>query len=106
MLRDRGFLTELTFVGIDSVGISSSRVAQRAAEGGHNIPLPDIERRFSRVFRNLFDEYLDSVDTWSMYNNSGPQAFELIAEKPFGQREIIHDSPPYQRYRRFAGHGA
>lgn len=39
---------ELIYLALANVTLSKSRVAERVAHGGHNIPLADIERRFPR----------------------------------------------------------
>lgn len=33
-------------IGIDNVEVNIDRVAQRVAEGGHNVPIEDIRRRY------------------------------------------------------------
>lgn len=43
-----GFRVELKYIGLDNVDLAKSRVATRVASCGHNIPIDDIERRYSR----------------------------------------------------------
>jgi predicted ABC-type ATPase len=35
-------------------------------EGGHNIPVPDIRRRFERSLTHLIDEYLPLATRWAI----------------------------------------
>lgn len=41
------------YLALHSVEMSKLRVVERVSHGGHDIPLPDIERRFPRSFHNL-----------------------------------------------------
>ncbi len=59
------------------------RVAQRVAEGGHDVPEQVIRRRFAAGWYNFEHLYRDLVDEWALYDNSGDEP-ELLAE---GSRE-------------------
>jgi len=49
------------------------RVAERVAHGGHNIPMPDIRRRYARGLKNLHDIYLPIVgDAWVLNGAMAP----------------------------------
>lgn len=41
------------------------------AEGGHDVPLEVIRRRFDGGLRNLHERYRQMVDAWNLYDNSG-----------------------------------
>ncbi len=56
-LKSLGWDIELFYLALPSVEVSKSRVAERVAHGGHNIPAADIERRFPRSLNNLLDDY-------------------------------------------------
>jgi predicted ABC-type ATPase len=49
-----------------------ARVAQRVRQGGHDIPVELIRRRFAAGLANL-PRYCALVDVWDVYDNSGPQ---------------------------------
>ncbi len=36
------------YIGIDDVEVNIHRVAQRLAQGGHNVPIEDVRRRYKR----------------------------------------------------------
>ena len=55
------------------------RIAQRVAQGGHNIPEEVIRRRFTSGQANLA-RYCALVDEWDIYDNSGPTPL-LINER-------------------------
>lgn len=59
------------------------RVAQRVPTGGHSIPEDVIRRRYERGLENLFSDYLGTVDTWRIVDNTGPPPERLIAWRDF-----------------------
>lgn len=42
--QEKGYVVHLLFFWLDSIELAKRRVADRVASGGHNIPLPVIER--------------------------------------------------------------
>ena len=70
-LRSSGWRVELIFLALPSVELSILRVAERVAHGGHNVPLPVLERRFPRSIRLLLDAYAPAVDHALCNMNSG-----------------------------------
>ena len=60
------------------------RVARRVSLGGHNIPLPVIERRYKAGIKNLFEIFMNEVDVWVLYDNSNNRG-ERVA---FGGKNI------------------
>ena len=63
---------------LPSVEDSIRRVADRVEQGGHNVPLADLQRRFRVCVQNLFTIYLPVIDRWSIYDN-GEHAPILLA---------------------------
>lgn len=77
--RTAGFTVTLTFVGTDDVEINMERIRARVALGGHDVPEPDVRRRYTRGFQNL-DAALNLADTVIFYDNSfsyGPEPFAI-----------------------------
>lgn len=60
--KELGFDVTLFFVWLPSEQMAVQRVAARVAQGGHNIPVPDILRRYVRGLKNLNAVYLPIVD--------------------------------------------
>jgi predicted ABC-type ATPase len=50
---DAGYAVILLFIGIDGPDLSVLRVQQRAAEGGHDVPVDKLVSRFPRTLENL-----------------------------------------------------
>ncbi|MBW6520849.1 MAG: zeta toxin family protein [Desulfoarculaceae bacterium] len=79
-LKQQGWQVELIYLALPSVEMSKLRVAERVAHGGHNIPSKDIERRFARSLRNLFNDYSTTVNRTRCFMNTDDQpapVFEL-----------------------------
>ena len=60
--RSQGYRVQIFYVALPSAALAVNRVALRVKLGGHNIPQPDIERRFQRSLHNLFELYLPLAD--------------------------------------------
>ena len=70
-LRLEGWRVELIYLALPTVEMSKLRVAERVAHGGHNIPIQDIERRFSRSLRNLLNEFSWVTGRTQCFMNDG-----------------------------------
>ena len=84
----------LLFFWLDSPNIAKKRVAQRVAEGGHNIPLETIERRYYNGIANLFTIYIDMVDICYIFDNSEGRK-ELIAQKERHKDIVIYNNDKF-----------
>ena len=69
-LRATGWRVELLYLALPTLEMSILRVAERVAHGGPSIPSADIERRFPRSLRNLFEVYAGAVDYTRCFLNS------------------------------------
>lgn len=91
LAQKRGFVVTLLFFWLENIELAKERVKTRVLEGGHNIPEKIIERRYFNGIANLFNIYIDIVDTTLIFDNSNG-AHELIAEKFNGEEiSIIND---------------
>ena len=64
------------------------RVAERVSHGGHDIPVPDIERRFLRSWENLMGVYASLVDRTVCLLNSGDTP-EIVFTQKGEHREVM-----------------
>ena len=87
--KKNNYYTSLLFFWLKTPALAKERVKIRVKEGGHNIPLDVIERRYKNGIKNLFNIYLDIVDQAMIFDNSEGKHI-LIAEKNFGEDIIIH----------------
>ena len=53
MARASDFKVNLAYAGLPRVEMSAARVSERVRDGGHDVPLDDIVRRFERSMANL-----------------------------------------------------
>lgn len=68
--HEKGYVVHILFFWLDSIELAKMRVADRVANGGHNIPTDVIERRYYLGIRNLFRLFMNEADVWVLYDNS------------------------------------
>jgi predicted ABC-type ATPase len=79
-LKGLGYRIELHYLWIPSADFSARRVLSRVAQGGHDVPLAVIRRRFGKSLLNLNRLYMPLADFASVMDNSLPEP-RVIAEK-------------------------
>lgn len=67
------------FLSLPNAELAITRVANRVAAGGHNIP-ETIRRRFKSGLNNFQTIYKPLADSWSLYDNSKEQPLLLATE--------------------------
>lgn len=77
--RNSGYRVRLVFLSLPDQEMAISRVAMRVAQGGHNVSRDIIRRRFDAGLRNFQTVYMNLVDKWEWYDNSG-NVPKLISE--------------------------
>jgi len=68
--RDNGFQVNLTYMALRTFQQSIGRVHTRVLDGGHDVPIKDIVRRFDRISVNI-DAAVKRVDFASIIDNTG-----------------------------------
>lgn len=77
-----GFQVQLLFFWLLTPDHAIERVAQRVKEGGHNIPVDVIRRRYQAGIENLFNIYIPIVDSWMLIENqSNPRIIIAIGKQ-------------------------
>lgn len=90
--QQQGYKVTLLYFWLQTVELAKERVKTRVLEGGHNIPVDVIERRYLRGIKNLFEIYLDIVDAVLIFDNSFGN-HQLIAQTDnLNQLELIDES--------------
>jgi len=69
--RADGYHVTLMFLRLPSVDLALSRVRERVALGGHDVPARDIHRRYHRGIANFRREYAPAVDDWLLFDSEG-----------------------------------
>ncbi len=71
--KSKGYEVIIYYLKLPSVEFAIERVKLRVSQGGHNVPEPDIRRRFERSWNNFHAIYKKLVDSWSVFDTSGTQ---------------------------------
>ncbi|HVW76634.1 MAG TPA: zeta toxin family protein [Alloacidobacterium sp.] len=75
--RQRGFRIDLIYIGTRNVEINLARIADRVQSGGHNVPEPDVRRRYGRSFQHL-PKACELADVVILFDNSDDEGYQLI----------------------------
>lgn len=70
--RKAGCRVKLIFLSLPNADLAIARASARVAQGGHDVPEHVIRRRYDAGLRNLNDTFCKLVDSWILYDNSGP----------------------------------
>ena len=89
-LREDGWQVEMIYLALPSVEMSKLRVGERVSHGGHNIPIPDIERRFPRSLKNLFEIFSKAVNRCVCLMNDGEDPV-MVFDQEGNKRDIHHE---------------
>jgi predicted ABC-type ATPase len=68
-----GYWIEIIYLRVNTPQLAMRRIAARVKQGGHNVPKADVLRRFHRGWTNFLNHYRLQADSWTVYNNTGPQ---------------------------------
>lgn len=66
-----GYFVTLIFLALPDVETAIARVAERVRQGGHDIPVPTIRRRFEAGRKNFETVFKPLVDEWLLIDNAG-----------------------------------
>ena len=69
--QNAGYHVSLIFLSLPDVDTAIARVAERVRQGGHDIPIPVIRRRFEAGLRNFETVFKPLVDEWLLIDNAG-----------------------------------
>ena len=88
-LKQQGYVIHLFFLWIPSVELAVARIKNRVIEGGHDVPVTDVRRRFGRSIQNFFKVYRPLLDSWTLFDNSTTRP-SLIAEEKDGKLTVVN----------------
>ena len=89
--KENGFFVTLVYFWLNSPDLAIERVKTRVQEGGHNIPIDTIKRRYLSGIKNLFNLYIPISDYWMIIDNS-ENPFNFIAEGNLNKEKQIHNN--------------
>jgi len=76
-----GFSITIFFLELPTAELAVQRVADRVAQGGHDIPEAVIRRRFTAGKRNFLELYKPLADAWRHYDNAGEEPMLLASSE-------------------------
>lgn len=90
-LKKKGYKIHIYFLWVPDADLVVSRIKSRVAQGGHDVPVRDVLRRFDRSISNFFKLYQPLADSWLLFDNAGifPR---LIAERKNGKVKIVDEN--------------
>ncbi|MCK4463222.1 MAG: zeta toxin family protein [Candidatus Omnitrophica bacterium] len=91
MLKVKRYKIHIFFLWIPSSQLALARVKDRVSQGGHNVPVKDVKRRFKRSMEKFFKEYRLLADKWILFNNEGIKP-QIIAKKQNAHIDVIGQS--------------
>lgn len=97
LLRDAqeaGYRIALLFIGIDGPELSSARVSQRVAQGGHDVPDEKIVARFPRTLANAAAALRIADAAWIFDNADAEHPYRLVATARDGRLVARHPPVP------------
>ena len=95
-----GYRVNLIFFWLESTDLAIQRVAERVRNGGHDIPVQTIKRRYVAGINNLINIYADIVDYWSAFDNSrNPRMLIATGGKDSGI--VIANEVLYQKLKQY-----
>jgi len=65
-----GYRVEIVYLRLRSSRLALRRIATRVRQGGHDVPVKDVVRRFQRGWGNFESFYRPLADSWVVYENS------------------------------------
>lgn len=90
-LQNNNWQVHMVYLALPDVEMSKMRVLERVAHGGHNIPVKDIERRFSRSLNNLLEHFSMIVNTCICFLNEEKLPVLIFEQKKL-KRSIVHEA--------------
>lgn len=97
-LKGSGYTVRLVFLALPTPEHAIERVRLRVSQGGHDVPVNVIRRRFERGLRNCFRIYMPLSDYWALYDASGDGP-RLVQRSD--DASTIHDETFLQAIRRY-----
>ncbi|MEM1063155.1 MAG: AAA family ATPase [Planctomycetota bacterium] len=68
--RGQGYRVVIHFLALPVAEMAVRRVAQRVAEGGHDVPEADVRRRHREGLLRFVESYASLADAWTTYDAS------------------------------------
>ena len=98
-----GYFVTLLFFSLPTPEQAVQRVARRVSQGGHNIPLDVIYRRYDAGLKNFFQLYLPVVDFWALYDNNTCPTLRIASGWKKGERLEVAETARFAELQKMYG---
>lgn len=92
--KTAGYKVNLVYIGLTNVSVSATRVGQRIAMGGHDVPSEALARRYPDTMKNLATA-LDIADRAYVLDNSGERRRLLLTRAGDQTKHRTWDMPAW-----------
>ncbi len=89
--KESGYFIDIFYLYLDNVVNNIARVQNRVYNGGHDIPIEDIIRRYYRSRKLFYEQYKAMADRWFLFFNADDD-FEEIANFADGELTVLNES--------------
>jgi len=94
-MKNKGYRVVLFFLWLPSADMAITRVRSRVSQGGHDVPMDIIKRRYTAGLNNLFTRYRAIADTWRLYDASRLPPRVVVHEE--SGELTVHDAKTFAR---------
>ena len=101
-----GYFVTLLFFSLPTPEQAVQRVARRVSQGGHNIPIDVIYRRYEAGLKNFFQLYMPVVDFWALYDNNTCPTMRIASGWRKGERLEVSEIARFAELKKIYGETA
>jgi len=76
-IKESDYSIHIFFLWIPDIKLAKARIKDRVRKGGHDVPSPDIIRRFHRSSKNFIHLYEPLCNSWIIFDNSTAKPVEI-----------------------------
>jgi predicted ABC-type ATPase len=98
--KTKNYNVTIIFFWLENIDLAIERVKTRVLEGGHNIAIEVIKRRYMNGIKNLFEIYLSIADEVMIFDNSEGK-HDLIARKTFTTDIVIFNEIKFNKLKNY-----
>ena len=93
--QEEGYTVNLLFFWLKNPDMAVQRVAKRVSNGGHDIPVDVIHRRYKLGLQNFFLLYKDIVDVWTLVDNASNPRRVIATDEEINDVELYNKIEAY-----------
>ena len=98
--KTKNYNVTIIFFWLENIDLAIERVKTRVLEGGHNLAIEVIKRRYMNGIKNLFEIYLSIADEVMIFDNSEGK-HDLIARKTFTTDIVIFNEIKFNKLKNY-----